>query len=71
MEIQQLADKRNVDVDINKISNDITVVGLKDDVRQLRDKINTILYNLSGNINPASIIVHIVSEKKNTWAMIW
>ena len=57
MEIQQLADKRNVDVDINRMSNDITVVGLKDDVRQLRDKINTILYNLSGNvilcINPA------------------
>ena len=49
MEIQQLADKRNVDVDINKISNDITVVGLKDDVRQLRDKINTILHDLSGN----------------------
>ena len=50
MEIQQLAHQRNVDVDINRISNDITVVGLKDDVRQLRDKINTILYNLSGNI---------------------
>ena len=49
MEIQLLAYQRNVDVDINKISNDITVVGLKDDVRQLRDKIDTILYNLSGN----------------------
>ena len=50
MEIQQLADKRNVDVEINRMSNDITVVGLKADVRQLRDKINTILYNLSGNV---------------------
>ena len=49
MEIQLLAYQRNVDVDINKTANDITVVGLKDDVRQLRDKIDTILYSLSGN----------------------
>ena len=50
MEIQLLAYRKNVDVDINKTANDITVVGLKDDVSQLMDKIDTILYNLSGNV---------------------
>ena len=50
MEIQLLAYQRNVDVDINKTANDITVVGLKDDVRQLRDKISNILHDLSANV---------------------
>ena len=49
MEIQLLAYRKNVDVDINKTANDITVVGLKDDVPKVRDKINTILHDLSGN----------------------